>query len=283
MKSTLAKLNLIVSAALATGTLMATPFGTNITISDGNYSGTGWYSNREDQETETNPATVTSQQWDLEGMFLDGSKLTLVGGYDFKNGVTWRDGYKYKSGDIFIDVTGNAVYGPANAGSGATTYGPGPHTATTANAFGYDYVLDLNYTTMTYNVFALNPTSVVTRVMDVASSNPWTYYSGGTSVLGYQNIAFTYTANLTNAYTGFQGDSTNTTRWSTGSNKHYALGVDLGFVAGSTATIHYTMECGNDNLMGRAHVPNVPEAGATVLLLGLGLAGLGGRRRMRLA
>jgi hypothetical protein len=280
MKSTLTKLHLLVSAALATGTLMATPFGTNITISDGNYAGSGWYSNREDQETENNPNTVTSQQWDLEGMFLDGYKLTLVGGYDFKNGVTWTDRHNYKSGDIFIDVNGNAVYGPANAASGATHYGSGPHAATTTNAFGYDYVLDLNYTTMTYNVIALTSTSLVTRVMDVASSNPWMYHSGGTPVVGYQNVAFTYTAGLTNASTGFAGDSTNSTSWSTGSNKHYALGVDLGFIAGYTATIHYTMECGNDNLMGRAHVP---DAGATALLLGLGLAGLLGLRRKFIA
>lgn len=280
MKSTLAKFNLLFSTAFAAGTIMATPFGTNVTISDGNYSGSGWYSNREDQETETNPATVTSQQWDLEGMFLDGAKLTLVGGYDFKNGVTWTDGYKYKSGDIFVDVNGDALYGTANAGSGATTYGSGPRTATTANVFGYDYVLDLNYTTMTYNVMALTPASVVTRVMDVASANPWTYQSGGTAVLGYQNVAFTYTSGLTNAFTGFAGDSTNTTGWSTGSNQHYALAVNLDFFAGSNVTVHYTMECGNDNLMGYARVP---DAGATALLFGLGLAGLLGLRRKLIA
>src|SRR5476649_2359167 len=130
MKSSLTKLSLIVSAAFAAGTAMATPFGTNITISDGNYSGTGWYSNREDQETETNPNTVTSQQWDLEAMFMAGTNLTLVGGFDFKNGVTWSDGHNYKSGDIFIDVNGDAVYGPAAAGSGATGYGAGPHDPT---------------------------------------------------------------------------------------------------------------------------------------------------------
>jgi hypothetical protein len=281
MKSTLAKLNLLVSAALATGTLMATPFGINVTMSDGNYSGSGWYSNREDQETETNPATVTSQAWDLEGMFMHGTQLTLVGGYDFKNGVTWSDGYNYRSGDIFIDVNGDADYGPANAGTGATHYGSGPHAATTANTFGYDYVLDLNYTTMTYNVLALSTSSLVTRVVDVESSNPWTYYSGGTAVLGYQNVAFTYTAGLTNAFTGFQGDGTNSTSWSTGTNNtHYALAVDLLFIAGADATIHYTMECGNDNLMGYTHVP---DAGATALLFGLGLAALVGFRRKRLA
>jgi len=279
MKSTLFKLSVIVSAAFAAGTSLANPFGTNVTISDGNYTGTGWYSNREDQETETNPNTVTSQQWDLEGMFMSGTHLSLVGGYDFKNGVTWSDGHNYKSGDIFIDVTGDAVYGPTAAGSGATGYGSGPHTATTSSLFGYDYVMHLNYATMTYNVIALTPGSMVTRVVDVETSNPWTYYSGGTAVLGYQNVGFTYASGLTNAYTGFQGDSTNTTGYSTGSDQHYAITVDLAFLAGKNATMHYTMECGNDDLMGYSYVPGVPDAGSSSLLLGLGLAALVGFRR----
>jgi hypothetical protein len=276
MKSTLTKITLFVSAAFATGSLMATPFGLNVTISDGNYSGSGWYSNREDQETETNPNTVTNQAWDLEGMFMQGTQLTLVGGYDFKNGVTWSNGRTYDSGDIFIDVTGDAKYGSTNTGSSVSS-----SNATTANTFGWDYVLDLNFSAMTYNVLALSSTSRVTRVTDVATSNPWTYHSGGTAVLGYQNVAFTYTAGLTNANTGFLGDSANTTTWSTGTNNnHYAIAADVGFISGSDATFHYTMECGNDNLMGSTHVP---DAGATSLLLGLGLAGLVGFRRKLIA
>lgn len=277
MKNPILKLTLIASAAFASATALATPFGTNITISDKNYAGSGWYSNREDQETENNPNTVTSQQWDLEGMFLSGQTLTMVGGYDFQNGVLWTDGRRYKSGDIFIDIDGDAKYGQAdNGGSGATHYGSGPHAATMANSFGWDYVLDLNFTTMTYNVISLTSQSLVTRVMDVASSNPWTYHSGGSALTGYQNQSMTYTAGLTNADTGFQGDSTNATGWSTGSNQHYALAVDLSFLAGSDAVFHYTMECGNDNLMGQAHVP---DTAATSILLGLGLIALAGVRR----
>ena len=188
--------------ALFAGPSFAALYGTDITISDNNYSGSDWYSNREDQETEVNPTTVTSQQWDLEAMMMQGSKLSLVGGYDFKNGVTWGDGHNYASGDIFIDVTGDAVYGtPANSGSGATGYGAGPHTATTANVFGYDYVMDLDYSTMTYNVIKLTSSSLVSRVVDVESSNPWRYVSGGTAVAGYQGVSFTYISGLTNAQT----------------------------------------------------------------------------------
>jgi len=280
MNKNFAQIGLVAVLAAAAVTASANTFGTNITVSDKNYSGSGWYSNREDQETETNPDTITSQQWDLEGMFLkNGSQLTLVGGYDFKNGVNWG-GQNIKSGDIFVDINGDAKWGQAdNGASGATAWGSGPHTATMANAFGWDYVLDLNFTTMTYSVFSLTAQSMVSRVLDVASSNPWTYVSGGSAVAGYQDLALSYIAGLTNADTGFAGDSTNSTGWSTGSNQHYALGVDLSFIAGKDATIHYTMECGNDNLVGQAHVSNVPDSGITAILFGLAVAGCTGVRR----
>lgn len=280
MNKNLSQFGALVVLAAAAVTASASTFGTDITVSDKNYSGSGWYSNREDQETETNPDTVTSQQWDLEGMFINnGSQLTVVGGFDFKNGVNWG-GHNYKSGDIFVDINGDAKYGQAdNGASGATGWGSGPHTATMANTFGWDYVLSLNFSTMTYSVFSLSAESMVSRVMDVASSNPWTYVSGGSAVAGYQNLSLSYLSGLTNADTGFAGDSTNSTGWSTGSDQHYALGVDLGFIAGQDATIHYTVECGNDNLMGQTHVSKVPDSGNTILLFGLALLGFAGVRR----
>lgn len=268
MHHTSFKISFVASALLAVSTAFASPFGTNITISDNNYTGTGWYSNREDQETEANPGTITNQSWDLEGMFLGSQTLTLVGGYDFKNGVTYNK-KTYRSGDIFIDINGDAKYGQAMNGASGTGG------AAVANTFGWDYVLDLNFTTMTYNIISLTAQSMVLRGTDVASSNPWTYYSGGTTVA--TGLAMTYTAGLTNAYTGFQGDTTNTTTWSTHTNdQHYSLAVNIGFLAGKDATFHYTMECGNDNLMGRAHVP---DAGSTSLMLGLSLLGFFGLRR----
>ncbi|RXK55813.1 VPDSG-CTERM sorting domain-containing protein [Oleiharenicola lentus] len=266
MKNSLTHAFLILATAAVA---FANPYGTNITISDKNYSGSGWYSNREDQETETNPNTITSQAWDLEGMFLHGQTLTLVGGYDFKNGVL-ANNKVYRSGDIFVDINGDAKYGQSANGSSGKN-------GTVANSFGWDYVLDLNFTTMTYNVIALTAQSLVNRGTDVASSNPWTYQSGGTAVNGYQGLAMSYTPNLTNAFTGFLGDSSNTTSWSTGTNdKHYALSVDLAYFAGQDAMFHYTMECGNDNLMGQAHVP---DSGSTSLMIGVGLLALVGARR----
>ena len=59
-------------------------FGTNITISDLNYDGTAWHGDYEDQEVE--PGVTDGQQWDLEGFYLDGTQLAMVGGFDFVNG-----------------------------------------------------------------------------------------------------------------------------------------------------------------------------------------------------
>ena len=80
----------------------ANPYGTNITIHDSNPdtgNGTGINVGYEDNETE--PGMVQSQVWDLEGFFLNGTTLTMIGGFDFLNGVV-SGSSTYTSGDIFI-------------------------------------------------------------------------------------------------------------------------------------------------------------------------------------
>ena len=42
---------------------------------------------------------VAEQKWDLEGFFLQGTTLTMIGGFDFLNGES-----NYTSGDIFISI-----------------------------------------------------------------------------------------------------------------------------------------------------------------------------------
>ncbi len=252
------------------GPVMADSFGNNITIYDGTgYAGT----NTGGEDGETEPGMVNSQVWDLEGFFLNGSTLSMVAGFDFKNGVS---GYPtFSSGDIFIDVNGNF-------GSSQSGYVPAIGNNSVQSNFGYEFVFDLNFNDFSYDIVKLDSEdSTITawypaNEEDNPGSNPWKYESDGT-VIG--NGYFTFLSGLTDSETGFTGDS------------HYALtGFDLAPIMSSLGistslnfTSHFTMGCGNDNLMGSGTAP-VPEP-ATMLLFGTGLAGLAtvGRKKMNRA
>lgn len=229
---------------LAAGNVLAYDFGMNITISDKNSEGSGWYSDREDQETE--PGMIANQSWDMEGFFLNGNTLTMVGGYDFVNG-----NQNLMSGDIFFDVNGDARYGDIHGAAG---------TRIVTDTFGYDYVMDLNFDDFSYDVYSLGAgsTTITSKESANQGSNPWRYNSGGTKI---GSGSFTYHTGLSDAETGLLGGT------------HNALtGLDVSFLNGSFVS-HFTMECGNDNLMGETPEP------ATMFLLGSGLVGLAGLRK----
>lgn len=265
-------------AALAMGVtgflgFSGTVYADNITIFDGTSDGTGWYGTQEDNEVE--PGMVYNQSWDLEGFFLEGTELSMVGGFNFIGG---NGGIH--SGDIFIDTDGQygRNYGPESTDDGVNTI--------VDSTFGYEYVFDIDFAGETYHLRDLTADNENEFTVDVSvaqngnntpiGSNPWRYSHNSNSE---ENImatgTYSFASGLTNGDTGFLGGS------------HYSLtGFDLSPIIADmgggplTFTSHFTMGCGNDNLMGQGTTP-VPEPGM-LLLVGTAFAGLVNIRRKRI-
>lgn len=221
----------------------------------------------EDEEVESNTngslQATTGQNWDLEGMFFDGTYLSIVGGWDFVKGSGNNDGIG--SGDIFISTSGAVSYGISTINSSTSN---DPTGTPIENNFGYNYVFDIdwenfanarindpNLNTWSYTLWQITEKTFVTPSTGIGASNPVAYHSGaveGSNVTG----SFTYTSGLSDTDTGFSGGN------------HFMLSglniTDIPNFKGSF-TAHFTQECGNDTIMGQ-----VPEP-ATMILLGMGL------------
>jgi hypothetical protein len=228
-------------------------FASNITIYDENgYRGTG--TGFEDEETE--PGMDTHQVWDLEGFFLENNVLSIMGGFEIYRGVP---GYpQYGSGGIFIATEGKPTFGDADGIKGFLE---------TNKSYGFNYVFDLNFAESTYIVWGIGNETILKTAYysENEGSSPWRYVSGGveTGVSG----SFSQ-VELNDSASGFSG------------GLHYFItGFDLSFLGHDTDFYaHFTMGCGNDNLMGKGTV--VPEP-ATLILLGSGLAGMAFYRRKK--
>jgi hypothetical protein len=257
------------------GTASALDLGTNITIWDGQGSGTGWNGAQEDNEV-TNGCEV-GQKWDLEGFYQKGYTLGMVAGFNFKTGEV-GSGIRYNSGDIFIDVSNplNAKYGTAAAGAHPINY-------------GYEYVLDVDWNSNQYKIYDI---SQLTRALSLVSfsqnsvSNPF-QYKPHFSNTGLQNDrAVLVSSGLIYTFgTLAQADNKDNLQGSGTNNTHYIATFDISFletILGPDAEFltHFTIGCGNDDLMGQGKTPSapVPEP-ATLLLLGSGILGLAGFRR----
>jgi hypothetical protein len=119
----------------------------------------------------------------------------------------------------------------------------------------YKYVATVGTAGNVFDVYKLGD-SVNTFYSQNAQSNPWRYAGNGELIAGSLTVQ----------------------RWTypDPNGIEYALGFDLNWLNsltsnGDVVTVHNTMECGNDNLMGRYTVDRhiVPEPGTYVAGLGL--------------
>lgn len=246
---------------------------TDITIYDGDgYLGGGQSAPGVGEDQETEPGMINSQFWDLEAFFVEGNKqIGMVSGFDFKGTSSgfYPNGRDFTSGDIFIDLDGDHIAGNATANDGN-----GQHTV--ADTFGYDLVIDTDWQAGTYKVIQLNngvASTTKTAWYDVNyGSSPWKYVADANydPLNTLSSGSFNYESGLSDADVGFSG------------GRHYRVsGFDLSFLGDNDFYLHFTMGCGNDNLMGHlVQEERVTEPGPLVLLAA-GLLGLvAARRRM---
>jgi len=294
----------------------------NVTIEDTIWNSAGSAptgTGLENNEVEKDPSGVNmiaNQDWDLEGFLwnintdadnnITARTLTIVAGWNFLAGVAGEPWY---SGDVFLAPSvpkyGATILSMSPAltrysDAACTIVNPiGPYVK---NVFGYTSALNVNWTGATdtngdgiWNVpFAvqdLAPATLELAVYNGATynpgSNPFRVASDPTSYgLSATFRQFNSDAALALAY----GTAVNgITGWA-GDNVHYSVTFTLTNQQWLDASLpnkgplweHFTMGCGNDDLMGKITNTETPEPMSMVMLGCLGVGMIGARRARKL-
>jgi hypothetical protein len=207
------------------------------------YNPDGWWG-RITEINETEPGTAIGTKWDLQTFQQNLTTITMTGGYNFQVGVSTG----YAPGDLFIAKNVLPVYGIAT-----TSF-------TGQNFYGYNYVVVANAGYTTYSVYAIDASSSVLSINTTFNfSNPWKVSLTDENLVGSGVLNFSQSGDIyTLEYLGL-------------------LSQIEGFGGEDYAYLHYTYQCGNDLMMGRALGSSVPLP-PSALLLGTALLGLVGLR-----
>ncbi len=255
------------SAALAILGIASNASAYNITINDAQSpNAAGWGApgvgrGGEDEETESH--TLANQRWDYEAFTVNAGKLKIYTGFNMLTGEA-----PYGTGDIFIDINGDANWKPGadNSINGTTDN----------SVFHYDYVIHFTgrsgtAVTGAYDVYAIADNSNV-KFLETkfqSGSNPWILDETSTDIKKVASGNLTLTKNTSFNITIPEGD-----KLTGGSNfaPHWISNdIDLSFATGinGKTLFHLTQECGNDSLVGQ-----LADGGTTLALMGAAMSGL---------
>jgi len=269
--------------------------GSNGYVEDNGSSNSGWYkggptyagTGAQSEYQEVEPGMQLGAVWDLAAFVTPGSgRLGIVSGYNLGAGYG-----NTKIGDIMVSLNPGSLNGFADPG---TVY---PHYVANS-AYGYDFAVKFNFTTSTYTVLQINSQTLMENGeynsdqyggYDYnAASQPWRVanaFSGNYDAAhGYNLGTVVATGSLYYSNTASVAAMTSLTGYAvTNEYKYYAeIGTSwlAPFLPANNPSVLYklTMECGNDNMLGTqsSGFTQVPDASATIAMLGLGFLGLAG-------